>query len=504
MGGFGASFLDSYMKAFQTGMERKRMETEQQQFKDRLQWEQAKQAQDLGLRQQEAAQQQAYQNAMLGIQQRQLDEATRNRELQELGRLGQQIEKFGEKGVTVPEFKRRQETVTMGATPTPAAIGSQYNLPPELQQAIQRGDTLVEPAQRVFQRRVSPTSQTAAEYQPPTGLDLGEGPAVPAMPTQTFQTAVSPEIQRQIFMQPDVTQPALFSRNVGMEDILKQYGTLSKQPFTPVEAYTKTPFAVKEEEETAKKGPLVDTPKGISDYFPGMPSKIRQSDIFEYQKLQKELEFKQSEAKDKLDALKENMDLRRLIAQQAVDRQTEASASRERAAVDRAWGVYGKDLNKTYEGLTTHLQSLGTALDQVNSPNAIAQGMTAPTALKGMLTSEGTAGGIRITKPELSAIIGARGVTGDVEALWNKIVNGGVFSKEQLSQLKDVLTAAKVKSEKRQDILYDTKRRASLAATENEAKQIIADGEKALHDFDRTYVSQNPWDAIQKELGKKD
>jgi ATPase subunit of ABC transporter with duplicated ATPase domains len=91
MGGFGASFLDSYMKAFQTGMERKRMETEQQQFKDRLQWEQAKQAQEFGLRQQEAAQQQAYQNAMLGIQQKQLDEATLNRQQQAL-------EKFGEKG----------------------------------------------------------------------------------------------------------------------------------------------------------------------------------------------------------------------------------------------------------------------------------------------------------------------------------------------------------------------------------------------------------------------
>ena len=220
MGGFGASFLDSYMKAFQTGMERKRMETEQQQFKDRLQWEQAKQAQEFGLRQQEAAQQKAYQNAMLGIQQRQLDEATLNRQQQAL-------EKFGEKGGQFfAPFTRRDQAVTMPSVniPTaPGAMGVPVPLPPELQQALQRGDTLAEP-----------------------GLDLGAGPAVPAMPTQIFQTGVSPEIQRQIFMQPDVAKPPVYTRDLQAEDLAKKLGMPAQ------EAYRITPFGKAQEEKAAQ------------------------------------------------------------------------------------------------------------------------------------------------------------------------------------------------------------------------------------------------------------
>ena len=131
MGGFGASFLDSYMKAFQTGMERKRMETEQQQFKDRLQWEQAKQAQEFGLQEREFQQRQTEAEAL-----RKREDLARQLQFFNMG--GKFLTQPTEDRFATPQMPQQQ---MMGELPNPLdfAVGGETKMPISEPQKIDLG-----------------------------------------------------------------------------------------------------------------------------------------------------------------------------------------------------------------------------------------------------------------------------------------------------------------------------------------------------------------------------
>ena len=167
---------------------------------------------------------------------------------------------------------------------------------------------------------------------------------------------------------------------------------------------------------------------------------------------------------------------------------TEAAAANARenatgANLDREAKQYGSQYQKALSDADTQLDKIADARAMING-NAEAQALGVPKTLTSLVGGAGS--GVRITQPELNAILKARGIQGDFQGFINSISGQGKLTPTQQQQLTGILDDVKTRiSQKRQiasdalDSINGAKDRNTILGADKAARDRISAMETA-------------------------
>jgi len=151
-------------------------------------------------------------------------------------------------------------------------------------------------------------------------------------------------------------------------------------------------------------------------------------------------------------------------------------------ALDRESARFAKAHEKTVADASSQLEKIADARAMING-NAESQALGIPKVLTALVSGQGT--GVRITQPELNAIGTARGVTGDVEGFVNRVSGKGKLTKEQQSQITQILDDVRVRITQKQSIANDALDRINSAQSRDEIVKIDKEARKKIADFEK-------------------
>lgn len=141
------------------------------------------------------------------------------------------------------------------------------------------------------------------------------------------------------------------------------------------------------------------------------------------------------------------------IGIEATRARAEASLAQS-AQSDREVGMLGKPYQASLASGQDQMEKITEAQQMLKSGNAETQALAIPKVLTALVSGRST--GVRITQPELNAIGGARGITGDVTAWLQKLAAGKKLTGDQTAQLNGVLQDVGTRIQQKMSISSDT------------------------------------------------
>ena len=155
----------------------------------------------------------------------------------------------------------------------------------------------------------------------------------------------------------------------------------------------------------------------------------------------------------------------------------------ETGRLDRETAQFGTPYQKALDAATATLERVDSAKAML-SQGAVGQALELPKLLTAVVSGAGT--GVRITQPEITRILGARGWGGTIEAWLSKAVGNGDLSTQQKLEIARVLDEVRATVEKKQAIANDTldkmrgaRSREEIIAADKAARASMAGGGQA-------------------------
>ena len=173
--------------------------------------------------------------------------------------------------------------------------------------------------------------------------------------------------------------------------------------------------------------------------------------------------------------------------------------------LDREAKSFGASHAKSLDAATAQLEKIDDARAMING-NAEAQALGIPKVLTALVSGQGT--GVRITQPELTSILKARGWAGDAEGFISSISGLGKLSKTQQQQLTGILDDVKARVQQKRQIASDTldtinnaKSRDEIVGADTAARKKLGDLEKQGSAFAKPAASHKVGDTVS--IGNK-
>jgi len=107
--------------------------------------------------------------------------------------------------------------------------------------------------------------------------------------------------------------------------------------------------------------------------------------------------------------------------------------------LDKLQTQYTKPIDTDKTNLISALDKVNAVRLEVNQKGAVGKALGLPALLVAVVGGKGT--GVRITMPELNRLANARGITGSVDAFFNKISGQGDLSDQQVKEINTILDA---------------------------------------------------------------
>ena len=165
---------------------------------------------------------------------------------------------------------------------------------------------------------------------------------------------------------------------------------------------------------------------------------------------------------------------------QAPQRAPIVNVNTETGRLDRETAQYGSPYQKALDAATATLERVDSAKAML-SQGAVGQALELPKLLTAVVSGAGT--GVRITQPEITRILGARGWGGTIEAWLSKAVGNGDLSTQQKQEIARVLDEVRTTVAKKQGIANDTldkmrgaRTREEIIAADKAARAAMAGG----------------------------
>jgi hypothetical protein len=143
-----------------------------------------------------------------------------------------------------------------------------------------------------------------------------------------------------------------------------------------------------------------------------------------------------------------------------------AAQGQATSALDRETQQYRTPHTKAVSDADAQLERIQEAKAMLSSGSAEAQAVAVPKVMTALISGAGS--GVRITQPELNAIISARGLGGSFEAFMQRIQSGKKLTPEQSQQLQTILADAENKVIQKQQIHSEALDRIGGAGNRND------------------------------------
>jgi len=202
------------------------------------------------------------------------------------------------------------------------------------------------------------------------------------------------------------------------------------------------------------------------------------------------LEVADSQKKQRADQAADRAEMRAANAEnrrQTMDIRVQGQLDRESAAA-------GKPFQKMSTDAETQLGKIDDAKALING-SAESQALGVPKVLTAVVS--GPSSGVRITQPEITAILGARSIKDTLEVYIHKLSTGKKLSDIQVKQLNDLLDDVKSRITVKQQFADRVLDQTSLAKSQDEIQAISKKYREELRDFEKT-------DPAKKEMTGKD
>lgn len=132
----------------------------------------------------------------------------------------------------------------------------------------------------------------------------------------------------------------------------------------------------------------------------------------------------------------DSMGMQRAAQAQTAQAHQDTLNAQQRAALDRETALHGKAFDEISKGADSQLDKILDA-EKMVSGGAVQQALAIPKVLTAVISGNGS--GVRITKSEMDSIAKARGLGGDIEGWFNKLIGKGQLTTQQQAQLQSVL-----------------------------------------------------------------
>jgi hypothetical protein len=153
------------------------------------------------------------------------------------------------------------------------------------------------------------------------------------------------------------------------------------------------------------------------------------------------------------------------------------------SALDRETTRFAKPYEKGVADANTQLDKIADARSMING-SAEAQALGVPKVLTALVSGAGS--GVRITQPELNAIAGARGLSGDIQGTLNAWAGQGKLTAIQKQQLTGILDDVKTRILAKQQIYNGALDEINGASSRKEVLQTEKDVRKRLSDLEQS------------------
>ncbi len=153
------------------------------------------------------------------------------------------------------------------------------------------------------------------------------------------------------------------------------------------------------------------------------------------------------------------------------------------AALDRETQQYRTSHAKAVSDADAQLEKIQEAKAMLSSGSAEAQALAVPKVMTALISGQGS--GVRITQPELNAIISARGIGGSFEAFMQKIQSGKKLTPDQAQQLQVILADAEGKIAQKQQIHNEALDKIGGAGNRNDIIKADQEARQRLGEFEK-------------------